>query len=221
VIEPVANEMTRVTRSLDHVVSTFDEKPEFQKSNPAAEACLIGVVAHFEAFCKHLFAASANLSAFALRQFSGRRPELAIKLQDLLSLNGPKEFGIGFLVADHFDFGSPEKVNGLFRDLLGITPLSKDDISTYSEILRQRHLIVHHGGIFTLEYCRKTTGSLSAYVDGVRITHEQYAQSADFLFELALKMTRAVANGLRGVTKEEGAPDERRQMAIDALLVGL
>ena len=46
---------------LDHVVSTFDEKPDFQKSNPAEEACLIGVVAHFEAFCKHLFAASSNL----------------------------------------------------------------------------------------------------------------------------------------------------------------
>ena len=55
--------------SLDEVVSTFDGKQRFNKSNPAAEVCLIGLVAHFEAFCKHLFAASANLNVSALRRF--------------------------------------------------------------------------------------------------------------------------------------------------------
>ena len=53
--------------SLDRVVSEFDGKQLFEKSNPAAEVCLIGLVAHFEAFCKHLFAASANLNISALR----------------------------------------------------------------------------------------------------------------------------------------------------------
>ena len=208
--------------SLDEVVSTFDGKQRLNKSNPAAEVCLIGLVAHFEAFCKHLFAASANLNVSALRRFANRRPELALRLQDVLSISESPDYGYGFLVADHLDFGAPEKVNGLFRDLLDITPLSKDDIAKYAGILRQRHLMVHHAGIFTLEYCRSAAGSaVRPYVDAVRLNHEDYVRAADFLFELALKMTRSVADALRASATDEEASDEARQAAIAALLTGV
>ena len=137
-------------------------------------------------------------------------------------LTESQEFGYGFLVADHFDFGAPEKVNVLFRDLLGIIPLSKDDIAKYAAILRQRHLMVHHGGIFTLEYCRNESGKrVRPYVDSVLLDHKEYAEAAEFLFELALKMTRNVANAVRASATEEESSDEKRQAAIAALLMGV
>lgn len=209
--------------SLDAVSSQFDGRRYFEKNNPAADVCLVGLVAHFEAFCKHLFAAAANLNPSALRIFANRRPELALRLADVLSLPEPLNSNFGFLVADHFDFGAPEKLNSLFRDLVDITPLSKDEIFKYANILRQRHLIVHHGGILTLEYSRGATGANNSlpYVDSVRLEHEDYVVAANFLFDLALKMTRSVAESLRASATEGEAKDSHRTAAITALLSGV
>lgn len=208
--------------SLDQVVSSFEGKPIFDKDNPVAEVCLIGIVAHFEAFCKHLFAAAANISPISLQQFADKRPEVALKLTDILSLPNAIIHSLGFLVADHYDFGSPQKVNGLFRDLLDITPFSRDEIGTYESILRTRHLLVHHGGIFTLAYTREAAhGAVRAYKDGVRLGHDEYVKDADFLFQMALKMTQAASKSVRSRLTDQDLADAKKQHAITALLTAV
>ena len=55
-----------------------------------------------------------------------------------------KELGVEWkeiqtLLAEKFDFGTPQRVNALYGSLLTVTPFSKDEASTYDRILRDRH----------------------------------------------------------------------------------
>jgi hypothetical protein len=45
----------------------------------------------------------------------------------LMTLHGQFEQNIGFLVAEHYDFGSAELINGLFRDLITVSPFTKSE----------------------------------------------------------------------------------------------
>jgi hypothetical protein len=106
------------------------------------------------------------------------RPELAIGLKDLFLLDFDISGKIGFLIAEQFDFGTAKIINNLFRDLLLITPFSKEDIEQYNELLSQRNLLVHHGGVFTMKYTKQKFSkesigkdaffnSFYRYIDGV------------------------------------------------------
>jgi hypothetical protein len=59
---------------------------------------------------------------------------------------------LGSLLAEEYDFGSARTINSLYFDLLGITPLSKDDENLYTQFLNDRNLLVHHGGVYTIKY---------------------------------------------------------------------
>ena len=54
-----------------------------------------------------------------------------------------------------FKWSSAKTINGLFRDLLGITPFSSDEVKRFGIFINDRNLLVHHGGIFTLKYERR------------------------------------------------------------------
>jgi hypothetical protein len=115
----------------------------------AAEVTLVGALGFFEAFCKHQFAALLTLHPSLLADFAGRRPEASLTLSALGSAPGQLDKTVGFLIAEAHDFGSAKRINGLFRDLLDVSPFSKDEGTELDAILRKRHLIVHHGGILT------------------------------------------------------------------------
>ena len=46
---------------LFHLIESHKDETFFRKTNPAAEVVVIAMVAHFEAFCKHQFAAIVNI----------------------------------------------------------------------------------------------------------------------------------------------------------------
>ncbi len=63
---------------------------------------------------------------------------------------------VGFLLAEKYDFGTAQKINALFGALLNITPFGKSEVGTYSKLLNDRNLLVHHGGVYTLSYLEQT-----------------------------------------------------------------
>jgi hypothetical protein len=211
--------------SLFALVESHKNDKLFEKPNPATEVAMIGLVAHFEAFCKHQFAAIANIVPALLSTFASRRGQATITLSDILSLYGRFEKNIGFLVAEQYDFGSAEMINGLFRDLLSVTPFSKDESRELRTILSKRNLLVHHAGIYTLQYLK--AGSVPdgmkdrAFRDPIVVTTEEYRGMSDYLFEMAMKIARVTTSALKEQMESAGAVEGHQLAATRELLLGL
>jgi hypothetical protein len=112
--------------------------------NTAAEVCLIGLAAYFEAFCRDQFAAIMNICPETLAHFAEKRPDASLSLGLLASFMKNVDFRIGSLISEQYDFGSAKTINGLFQDLLNVTPFSKDEMAEYNNFLNDRNLLVHH-----------------------------------------------------------------------------
>ena len=211
--------------SLFHLVESHKTDRLFEKPNPATEASLISLLAHFEAFCQHQFAAIINIYPELLLAFSSRRGQAPIKLSDVISLYGEFERNIGFVIAEQYDFGSAELINGLFRDLLGVTPFSKDEGKQYDVILQKRHLLVHHAGIYTLNYLKENSISAEikskAFQDSVRIDTEDYHVMGDFLFDMNMKIARVTTAALKSQLEAGPGFTGNQTKAIEQLLSGL
>jgi hypothetical protein len=210
---------------LFHLVEVHKNDRWYQEKNPAAEVAWIGLIAHFEAFCKHQFAALLNICPSLISNFSLKRPQASLKLTDVVALLGQFERNIGFLIAEQYDFGSPEKINGLFRDLLNVTPFSQDEGEHFEDLLLKRHLLVHHAGILTLQFLKQSSVpkfiTEQAFRESIEITTEQYGQMSDFLFEMSLKITCGTVRGLRAHIGDASSIDATRQGAIELLLKGV
>jgi hypothetical protein len=122
------------------------------KSSTTVDVCFIGLAAYFEAFCKDQFAAILNACPEILSVFSDKRPEATLPLKVLPEFIRKLDYRIGSLVAEQYDFGSAKAVNGMYHDLLTMTPFSKSDARDYGKFLNDRNLLVHHGGIYTQKY---------------------------------------------------------------------
>ena len=211
--------------SLCALVESHKNEKFFEKPNPATEVALIGIVAYFEAFCKHQFAAIANISPALLSIFVSKRSQTTVKLSDLLSLYGQLEKNIGFLVATQYDFGSAKMINSLFHDLLAVTPFSKDESKKFSAILLRRHLLVHHAGIYTLQYLK--AGSIRddvknrVFRDSIVISTEDYHEMSEFLFEMAMKIARSTVSALKERLESDAIANSFQLEAIRELLQGL
>jgi hypothetical protein len=211
--------------SLFHLVESHKSDRLFQKPNPATEACLISLLAHFEAFCKHQFAAIINIFPELLRSFSSKRGQASIKLSDVISLYGDFDRNIGFVISEQYDFGSAELINGLFRDLLSVTPFSKDEGGQYNSILLKRHLLVHHAGIYTLQYLKENSIpdeiKSKAFQDSILIDTEDYHVMSDFLFDINTKITRVTTGALKDQLEKGLGPTVIQMKATEHLLSGL
>ncbi len=212
-------------RSLFALVEHHKTDLLFKKANPATEAGLISLVAHFEALCKHQFASLINIHPKILKTFSERRGQASIKLSDLVSLWGQLEESMGFVVAEQYDFGSAELINGLFRDLLSVTPFSKDESEKYNSILMKRHLLVHHAGFYTLQYLKGNSVPEKirdlAFKDSVLVSTEDYHEMSDFLFDMAMKITRVTVGALKRELDIGGSNEGFTIEAFKQLLAGL
>jgi len=187
----------------------------------AAEVALVGAVGFFEAFCKHQFAALLTLYPALLAQFASRRIEASLRLLTLASAPGELDKTLGFLIAEAHDFGSAKLVNGLFRDLLDVTPFSKEEGGELDAILRKRHLIVHHGGILTSAAAAKEGAVLpsgEAFRDVVGVEADEYHDVGEFLLLLAVKAAVTTVQGLKRHSHDlaDLAPD--RRAAVELLL---
>jgi hypothetical protein len=211
--------------SLFYLVESHKNEPLFHGVNVATKAALISLVAHFEAFCKHQFAALLNIWPVLLRDFAMKRPQSSINMSDLASLFDQVKEKIGFVVAEQYDFGSATQINGLFRDLVNTTPFSCDDAARFDSILTKRHLLVHHGGYYTLQHLKKSAMAKEiqdrAFKDCIVIETEDYHRMGDFMFDMAMKVTRVTVVGLDRKWKAIGADTIYPIEALQQLLTGV
>ena len=209
-------------QSLFHLVESHKNDRFYKAVNPATKAALISLVAHFEAFCKHQFAALINIWPALLSGFAARRPQASLGLTDLATLFDDVREKIGFLLAEQYDFGSAKAINGLYRDLLNVTPFSGEDSDKFDSILTKRHLLVHHAGYYTLQHLKRHAIPQEvlerAFKDCVVIQTEDYHQIGDFMFEMAMKVARATVDGFerrwKGCSPDVAHPTEFLQQLL-------
>ena len=150
----------------------------------------IGVVSYTEAFFKDHFASVLNMfpEKCAVLQSCGR--DVSVDVPDLLKLEDPLQSKLGFVLSERFNFGSPKTTNSLFKDLLLLTPFSKDSAVAFDRVLEIRNVLVHHGGTPTIRFKREDTG-FPSYFDSVSIKKIDVAQAA--LLSLKIVKSTAVA----------------------------
>ena len=186
--------------------------------------CLIGLAAHFEAFCKAHFAAVVNIHPSVLKGFAKRRPECGFTVKELLQVLPNISHRIGSLLSEQPDFkwSSAKTINGLFWDLLGITPFSSDEAKRFANFINDRNLLVHHGGIFTLKYERRRFVETKR-PDGnpsnvLRVEKEDIDKWSTFLFDIAQKLANSSVEVMEEETKGVKL-DNGREIAIKLLNV--
>ncbi len=195
--------------SLFDLVESHKNNHFYKKVNPAGQIVVIGTVAQFEAFCKHQFAALINIYPDLLEKFTRKRNQTNIELSSVVSMQGVFEKNVGFVLAEQYDFGTPKLVNDLFRDLVDVTPFSQAESKKFNSILFQRNLLVHHGGYYTLQFLKKNSLPKEirekAFRESVIIDTEDCHQITEFLFEMAIKVTRTTTTALRKKIKKKTA----------------
>lgn len=210
--------------SLFYIVENHKEDKFYPEINPASQIASIGLLAYFEAFCKHQFAAIVNLMPSLLKDFCLKRGELKVEFSTIASFNGDFENNIGFALAEIYDFGTAMGINSIFRDLLLITPFSKEEESKFNSIVYNRNLLVHHAGYYTLQYLNKNALQdeilQKAFKNTVKIDTVEYLYISDFLFEMAMKITRASVKAVKAQSDFNILSSERIN-AIEELLQGL
>src|ERR1700712_2683965 len=92
--------------SLFYVVENHKNDKFYPEINPASQVASIGLLAYFEAFCKHQFAAIVNIFPSLIHNFSSRRGEPKIEFSTIISFDGKFEKNIGFALAESYDFGT-------------------------------------------------------------------------------------------------------------------
>lgn len=195
-------------------------------SNHVAEVCLIGLVAHFEAFCKHQFAALVNICPVLLEQFADRRQQFSVNLKDLICLTTNFDRQIGFLIAERHDFGSAKVINGIFRDLLSVTPFSSTEARKYDQLLNDRNLLVHHAGVYTVKYAseklQRDEFPQRLFMDSIIVAREDYLNWHNFMLKMVVKIVRSTSGSLKKFVEQHRftlAPG--RTFAIEYLLMDI
>ena len=186
-----------------------------------AELCVIGLAAYFEAFCKNEFAAVINICPGILETFTIKR-QCNISGRTLLYILSAPKCRLGSIVAEQYDFGSAKSINGLFQDILNIAPFSKREAKKYSEFLSDRNLLVHHGGVYTLNYVEQNLASEQAkgqvHWASLVVSKNDVHRWADFLVRLATKIGNVTASALLKSPVSRGSKrSPERKKAIRAL----
>ena len=92
--------------SLFYVVQKLNDDKFYPELNPASPVATIGLLAHFEAFCKHQFAAAINIFPSLVHSFSTKRGEPKIAFSSILAFKNEVDKNLGFLLAEQYDFGT-------------------------------------------------------------------------------------------------------------------
>jgi hypothetical protein len=169
--------------------------------NPLLEVCFIGAVAYFEAFFKDHLAASINICPALLQGLRQKQLNISIDAADVVSLQRNAIAKIGFLLAENFDFGTPKKINVFYSAAFPVTPFGNADRLKYEQVLNERNLIVHHGGVYTLQYCRQKFANRDltnqAFYNSLLITKTRLVEVLDFIDDVAAKTCGATAKKLK------------------------
>lgn len=191
--------------------------------NKKAEIAFISLACYFEAYFKNQFASIANICPSILNNFISKRPEIAIRVKDLFILDFDIYNKIGFLISEQFDFGTAKIINSLYKDLILITPFSKEDTELYNEFLSQRNLLVHHGGIYTLKYSKqrfaKASISEGTFFNSLIIKKRDFNKWLEFSMEMVTKTNKACHTALKKYIEHNNIVlDEEKLESLEALL---
>ena len=142
---------------------------------------MIGVVAYFEAFCGDHFASILNLCPQLLVRLKEKGRDVSLDATDLLD-PGLQSHRLGSIVAERYDFGTPQSINSLYQHLLQITPFSAQERKRYEQILNDRNLLVHHGGILTMKYANQgRAAGERVHYDSIRVSKRAFLEITAFL----------------------------------------
>lgn len=172
--------------------------PGVSDDHTVQELAYIGVVSYTEAFFKDHFASVLNVfpeMTVGLRD-CGR--DVSVDLADLVGLENPLQNKFGFILSERFNFGSPKAVNALYKDLLLLTPFSKDKALAFDKVLATRNLLVHHGGILTTQFNRgiPAVARERTYFDSVSVTKNQIGEAALLALDVIKGTAKATVHRL-------------------------
>lgn len=189
-----------------------------------SDLCVIGLVSYFEAFCKDHFASIINIESSLLRNLSKHGQDISVDPNKVLELGDALFYNIGFLVAEKYDFGTAQKINALYKALLTVSPFSKDEMKTYDDLLRDRNLLVHHGGTYTSTYIAQNRSLLLTeknrpFFDSLVVSKTYVGEKVDFIKYIARKMLKASHRELMKYLDESRIQlPEWKQKAVDSFL---
>lgn len=193
--------------SADDIVRIAERSCEDEYST-VNSLCLIGLSSYFEAFAKDHLASVLSLAPELIETLQAAGHPTDIPAEEALEFRDDLQYTVGFLIAQRLDFGSAKKINAFFTALLKITPFGKKDMASYERLLRDRNLLVHHGGTYTTKYIRQAYGEIPgerrrAHVDSLEITTQRIAEDASFLKRIARNLIDSSADSLDSFLKQE------------------
>lgn len=192
--------------------------------NRVNELCLIGLVSYAEAFFKDQFAAVLNIEPSLAQGLAKAGQDVLLDPVALLLHQSDWHCKLGFLISEKHDFGTWKKINALYSAMLGISPFSKEEGRFFEALLRDRNLLVHHGGVLTTAYiAQKKAEKDEEPLDGpfwnsLVVTPEYLDERIRFIRELARKTTKQVCKRLTEIAlTAPNAYSEERKKAVDAI----
>lgn len=172
---------------LDHVIGLA----EVTEVDRIAALCFIGAVSYFEAFCKDHAASVVNIAPGLIENLRQAGCDTRVDAQRALEFGSKYQSKVGCLLMETYDFGTAKRINAIYNTLLNITPFSKNEMKRYDEILRDRNLLVHHGGIYTSKYLQELGDwrdrIADAYSHSLTVTPDTLRKTLTFLENAAKK----------------------------------
>lgn len=184
-------------KSLHEAIETTDES---KAKKTLAEICFIALIAHFEAFCKDHFASLINICPRLVLVLEKKGQNVLINSCNLIDIKGDVLNHLGFILAEGLDFGNARKINSIYAALLSVAPFSKNEQQKYNNILNDRNLLIHHGGVFTRKYARSRLedkmDKKRVYFDSLVISKRYFEDTTSFLEKIACKLINATKKSL-------------------------
>lgn len=177
--------------------------------NRLQELCFIGLLSYFEAFCKDHFASLINLEPSLVANLKASGQDVSVDATHVALYGEEVNHRLGFVLAEKYDFGTAQKINALFGGLLRVTPFSSDEAKRYGALLRDRNLLIHHGGTLTLAYLEQNSGlpdklRSDAFFNSRSPRREEVITAIAFIEGVAKKTLRASHGALVGYLDARG-----------------
>lgn len=168
----------------------LDKNNFYSAQDTLIEVCYIGLLAYFEGFIKNHISATINLCPKLLDGLA-ENSSFVINIDDLKSIGYNLNGTLGSVVTEKIDFGSPKKINYIYKSLFNFTPFTKAQVDKLNIILNDRNLLVHHTGIVNSKYLKNRKNqkiNYQLYLDSLVINKNYYLQVDVFLKNLVLKI---------------------------------
>lgn len=214
----------------DYFHMTLDELREISASdkspgiNRLQELCFIGLLSYFEAFCKDHFASLINIEPSFVSNMKAAGYDVCLDATHVISYGNVVGCRIGFVLAEKYDFGTAQKINALFTALLKVTPFNKDEAHQYTALLRDRNLLVHHGGTYTISYLEqldepRASPRTDAFFGSRVVTAQDVLAALTFIRGIARKLTKASHSAfVRYLNERAREYGGEREKALEAML---